>query len=540
MQAEAIFNEAAEAYAATEYSTAAELCDQLLLKDQSAPNRAALLNLKALSLAGMGLMFAALECAEKAVETQNDHALLWHHCARLRLELGRDEQAEDAARTACRLEPDNLSYRYHLAVVFMRRNDIEKSVAAAMDCLHQDPSFAEAGILLSEIALASGNLEQAIAHLQGVVGHNPGHERGWGLLADLQSDQERKEIIRQALERIHASDAIPEAVATAGFALANMDRRDGHFALAFAQCESANQLTAKTNTFDIDDWQKRMKQIIDSPQAYPVRQDPSSSRAARMAGENLLFIVGMPRSGTSLTEQILSAHPLVRAGGENPVMEYIENELRNGSATEPEANPLEAINVTVKAKMRQRYLDSLPTVGDGVQKITDKAPRNFERLGLIFQLFPRARVLWCTRHPLDIILSCYFQDFGASQGFSTSLLDCAKVYAGQVRLMRHWMKTHRQSIDIIDYAMLVQNLEASARGMADFAGLDFHPAMVEPHRNPRPIRTASYRQVKRPVYTSSLNNWRHYPDELADVRAWLEREGLLDHLGRSRTSSFVD
>jgi hypothetical protein len=183
--------------------------------------------------------------------------------------------------------------------------------------------------------------------------------------------------------------------------------------------------------------------------------------------------------------------------------------------------------------MRRAYLDSLPTRADDHGRVVDKSPRNFERLGLIFRLFPAARVLWCLRHPLDTIISCYFQDFRGGQRFSSNLEQCAWVYVEHIHLLRHWMRHFRNSIEVVDYSVLVQNLEGTAREMSDFIGVEFHPAMLQPQLNTRNVRTASSQQLRQPVYTTSLNHWRHYRKELADILALLQQQGLLDRQGRS-------
>jgi len=535
MDASRLFQQAAEACAGKDFATAVAICNQLLPNTVEETNRAALLNLISICQAGQGLMFDALDSAWQAVEIQPVNALLQHHLARLSIETGRMEAAEAAAQRACELETRNVSYRYHLAVVLLRKGELDQARLMAEECIRQDEDFSEARILIGEIEANLGNAAAAISSLNEVVIRNPSHERAWGWLADLDRDDANNAEIRQALESIVNSDTSHEVAATAGIALANMDRRRGKFEAAFAHCEAANRRSAQDGAFDLQAWLERVDQLMATPCDGLQTGSSSSSPDVGFKKETLLFIVGMPRSGSTLCEQILSAHPAVQAVGENPAMEYVEKSLLHRGMDAPAAGLFSPeCGEDLVATMRRHYLESLPPDNGEYQIITDKAPRNFERLGLIFSLFPTARVLWCVRHPLDTILSCYFQDFGAAQKFSTDLMESAQVYEGHVRLMHHWLNPFRASIALIDYASMVQNLEATAHKMATIAGLDFHPAMVEPHRNQRLVRTSSFSQVKRPVYTSSINNWRHYPKGLAEVRAWLESKGLLDEHGRSR------
>jgi hypothetical protein len=237
----------------------------------------------------------------------------------------------------------------------------------------------------------------------------------------------------------------------------------------------------------------------------------------------------MPRSGTSLSEQILCSHSEVLGGGELATMEYIARALAHEGI-----DPFEVGSEPGwLERMRRAYLSSLPARAADHARVIDKTPRNFERLGLILRLFPAARVLWCLRHPLDTIISCYFQDFRGGQGFSNNLEQCSGVYVEHIQLLRYWMRYFGDSIYVIDYPDLVQNPEATIHAMADFIGVEFQPAMLQPQLNTRNVRTASAQQLRQPVSTTSLNQWQHYGEELADVCALLQQQGLLDQQGRS-------
>jgi hypothetical protein len=334
--------------------------------------------------------------------------------------------------------------------------------------------------------------------------------------------------VRQALERVRAGATAVEDAATASFALADIVRRAGKYPLAFAYYREANERLAAAHPFAMDCWEQEVEKTIAASRAW-LEAGNCPAADASAGGEKLVFIVGMPRSGTSLCEQIISAHPGVPGAGELASMEHIEKALQQ-TGSDPYAVEAEPAWID---QMREAYLESLPAGFANHSRVTDKTPRNFERLGLIFRLFPAARVLWCVRHPLDTILSCYFQDFGAGQKFSQRLDHCARMYAAQVRLMRHWKHYFGRSIHAVDYSSLVRDLQSNVRAMADFLDVEFDPAMLQPHRNPRMVRTASAAQVKRPVYTTSLNNWRHYRQELSQVCAMLQQHGLLDAQGRA-------
>jgi len=529
MEAETLYLQAGKAYRNGDFDAALQACESLLALGLAPALSPAVLNLKALSLAGKGQLFAAAGCIDLALESKSDDALLQHHAARISLGLGRWRAARQAAEKACQLAPGHAGYRYHLARICLYANRMQEAEKLARQCVDADANTFEAWILLSELAAQRGDTLLAAECIKEIIRRDPGHARAWALLAETMPDDTEPGSVQLALEQIRTRNGSYESAAVAGFALADLARRAGDHARAFTLYREANERLAAAGPFAMDHWEQSLERTIAASRAWLQNSGHRQTGTVDDCGEKLVFIVGMPRSGTSLCEQIISAHPAVLGAGELTMMEHIEKALpqmdSETAAAAPDAAWLE--------QMRHAYLEGLPPEAASHMRITDKTPRNFERLGLVFALFPRARVLWCVRHPLDTIISCYFHDFGDGQRFSNRLDHCARMYIGQVRLMRHWMRYFGDSIDIVDYSGLVQNLAAAATEMADFLGLEFHRAMLQPHLNRRPVWTASSAQVRRPVYTSSLDNWRHYRQELSEVCSMLQQHDLLDGQGRS-------
>ena len=153
---------------------------------------------------------------------------------------------------------------------------------------------------------------------------------------------------------------------------------------------------------------------------------------------------------------------------------------------------------------------------------------NFERIGLIHRIFPAARFVYCKRHPLDTILSCYFQDFQAGLNFASDLEVITRVYIHHARLMEHWSTRIPERIHSVDYESLVSNLETVARAMTEFLNCDFDQAMLKPHQQQRIVTTASNLQVRKPIYTTSINNWKNYRSQLDGVIRLLQEHSVLD------------
>lgn len=226
-----------------------------------------------------------------------------------------------------------------------------------------------------------------------------------------------------------------------------------------------------------------------------------------------VFIVGMPRSGTSLVEQILASHADIAGGGEL-VLVGEEAARLSMSADYLERRPDEA---TLR-QFAERYIDRLSQIGPGKRYVTDKNPTNFLHLGLIAMALPNARIIHCRRDSRDVTLSCYFQNFvGPGQAFSYDLENLAHFHDAYLRIMAHWRRVLPLRIAEIDYETLVADQEAETRRLLTFLELDWDPACLDFHRNRRPVVTASHTQVRQPVHAGSVGRWRNYASEMGFV-----------------------
>ena len=223
-----------------------------------------------------------------------------------------------------------------------------------------------------------------------------------------------------------------------------------------------------------------------------------------------VFIVGMPRSGTSLVEQILSSHADVAGGGELALVGEEAAHL-SMAADYPRRRP----DAAALQRFAGRYLGHLDGIGPGKRHVTDKKPTNFLHLGLIALAFPNARVIHCRRDRRDVELSCYFQNFvGPGQAFSYDLESLAHFHEAYLRIMAHWRGVLPLRMTEIDYEALVADQETETRRLLAFLELGWDPACLDFHRNRRPVVTASHAQVRRPIYRGSVGRWRNYAHEL--------------------------
>jgi len=239
-----------------------------------------------------------------------------------------------------------------------------------------------------------------------------------------------------------------------------------------------------------------------------------------------VFVVGMPRSGTTLVEQIIAAHPGAVGCGELPDIALMAQRLPQRLAAEQRwpAHPA-AIEREVLREEAGRYLALLERkAGPGVARAVDKAPLNFFHVGLIAALFPQARVVWCRRDPRDVALSIFSENFALQAQYATDLADIGYFHRIHERLMRHWQASNALPIIEIDYARLVQDFEGTTRQLIEFLGLPWDPACLDFHASARAVQTPSRWQVRQPIYTGSLGRWRKYAAWLSPLLAELADE----------------
>jgi tetratricopeptide (TPR) repeat protein len=227
--------------------------------------------------------------------------------------------------------------------------------------------------------------------------------------------------------------------------------------------------------------------------------------------ETPVLVIGMPRSGTTLVEQVLSSHALIAGAGELGF--WVDEARRIGPGS------VSSIDATEARRLANDYLAVLRRVSPTAARVTDKMPFNFQHVGLIRHAFPKARFIHCRRNPLDTCLSIYFTNFDRMRGFVADRGDLVFFYKQYLGVMEHWRATLPPDCFIeVDYDAMVGDPEPQARRLIEFCGLDWDPACLRPQENRRSVDTASLWQVRQPIYRTSLERWRRYEPWLGSLR----------------------
>lgn len=302
------------------------------------------------------------------------------------------------------------------------------------------------------------------------------------------------------------------------FALGKLYDKLGRYDDAFRNYKAGNEST--NIPYDIDKHIERTDDLITHFSKQNIDKLPKSSIDTSLP----VFILGMPRSGTSLTEQILSSHPDVDGAGElNDINDIIAKLAKVLDSQTPYPQCIEKLSTEVMDNLASEYLNKLKNIGSGgVRHITDKMPHNFLNIGLISLLFPQARIIHCTRDPRDTCLSVFFQSFGWLHPYGTKLEWLGSYYRQYIRLMEHWKSASNIEIHTVSYEDMVNDQEATTRSMLDYCNLEWNDACLNFHKSKRHIATASYDQVKQKLYKKSQARWKNYESHI---------QPLIDNLG---------
>jgi len=507
---------AKQAYARGQYASAVKICDQLAA---SLAKRDDLLNIKALSLLALGRVEAAEITIRQALKLNPRVAGMHLNAAGIYKALSLNKQVKRHVMEAVRLAPREARVLYQAALLLRDVGDYSQALRVIDRCVQMQPDFSHGWYLKGSILVDQGETKSALTALETSLELDPSNVRALSTLVSLRGDSTADVKTMERLRHIQSSGAAPKDRASAKFALAGMHDRDSQYEEAFTLYLEANAMVSAAQPFNPDAWEEAVADVLRASTVPGALKNSAGN-----SGDQLVFIIGMPRSGTTLCEQVLSAHPAVLACGELAAMAQIDSGFRR-RGLDPYQTDLAAKEIERAANL---YISVLPKDQHKYQCVMDKAPMNFERVGLIHRLFPKAQFIYCTRHPLDTILSCFMQDFQAGLIFASSLEHITRVYIAHTQLMRHWMSLIPGLIHSVNYEQYIANQEAETQRMADFLKLDFEQNMLNPHLQQRPVTTASNLQVRQAVYASSVGRWKNYQSQLSEVIALLQQADLLD------------
>ena len=438
-------------------------------------------------------------------------------------------EAEQCYREALRLEPDYTEVHNNLGNALRELDRIPEAEACYHRALTIKPDYVEAQNNLGIALKAAGRLDEARQAMEDAIGMNPDFlEAHFGIatLKTYRDNDPHIALIEKQLATVH--ELKPEAQIRFWFAIGKMYEDLGRFDESFSSYEKGNRL--KFNSLNWDetkeaDFVNRIKTTFSKE--FFARPDVLANRTAHLATSKRtpIFILGMPRSGTSLLEQILSTHPGVYGAGELPTMvDVIAQAMPSGEFQDfPEA--LADFSPVQWQQLGASYLNKVWELAPDAMYITDKMPANFLYIGLIHLMFPNAKIIHAMRDPMDSGFSCFSRLFNKNNiAFSYDLTALGLYIQRYIDLMAHWHAVLPAGT-ILDsqYEVMVEDTETQARRVLDYIGLPWDEQCLDFHKNKRRVKTASQAQVQKPIYKSSVARWKHYAHHLGVLEGLVNR-----------------
>jgi tetratricopeptide (TPR) repeat protein len=418
-------------------------------------------------------------------------------------------------------EPANPGYRNLKAVVLCRTGDYDAAIELYDGILSEYPQQPKIWLSYGHALKTAGLQERAIAAYRRAIAIDSGFGEAWWSLANLKTvrfDDADVAIMGTQLQR---GELAAEHRFHLEFALGKAREDDGDYAQSFRHYRQGNALRREQVPYDADDTSVRMRR---SRETY-TREFFEQRREHGSTAADPIFIVGLPRAGSTLIEQILSSHSLVEGTMELPEVISIARMLRkqgDPEHTTPYHSVLATLDADAVRALGERYLDNTRIHRkSGAPFFIDKMPNNFAHIGLIQLALPNARIVDARRHPLACCFSGFKQHFARGQNFSYDLDDLGRYYHDYVRLMAHFDDVLPGRIHRVFYERMVEDTETEVRRLLDYCGLPFEPGCLRFFENERPVRTASSEQVRMPIYREGIDHWRHFEPWLGPLKAAL-------------------
>jgi Flp pilus assembly protein TadD len=464
------------------------------------PSHADSVNNLGAALLELGQIRDAEQCFCQAIAMKPGNPDAYVNLGALQAGIGDLAGSEDSLRQALKLKPNNLDARVNLGMTLVLRGRLRDARACFAKVLKAAPRNVEALHGMGQLAYLEGRFAEAETAFKRVLELDRDRPITWAALTAVREMTAADDDWFEGAQRILAGHINRMDEAYLRFAMGKYCDDVGDFEEAFRNYQRGNELRkAASHGYDR---KERTHLIEDLIRGYS-KEAISKNQGAGSSSMKPVFVVGMPRSGTSLAEQIIASHPAAHGAGELSFWETLvlsNRDARQGILSQP-----------TREKIAAEYLHLLEGRSADALRIVDKTPVNSDFLGVIYSVFPNARVIYMQRDPVDTCLSCYFQQFLIGLSFTLDLSDLAHYYRGHRRLMAHWREVLPPGFILdVPYEALVADQEIWSRKMLDFIGLEWDDRCLDFHKDTRQVVTASAWQVRQRIYKTSVARWRNY------------------------------
>jgi tetratricopeptide (TPR) repeat protein len=467
----------------------------------------------------------ACELVGRAVALTPDRAEYHAQYARCLAVLKNEGEALAAVDRALALEPRNALTLDTIGVVLSRLAAHERAVEVFRRAVVAAPGNPSFQYNLASSLRFLGRFDEAERAYEAAIGVAPRFFRAHSAVAELRKQTPERNHIARLLAALETAGSDADGALHLRHALAKEYEDIGDFGAAFAHLSAGKAAKRRELRYSIDDdralFAKVQSLFDDERVRRPAAGDPSAEP---------IFVVGMPRTGTTLVERILSSHSTVLSAGELQNFGLCLKRLAGTPSNRVlDERTLEAGMRVDAVSLGARYIESTRPLTGKTAHFVDKMPLNFFYIGFIHLALPSAKIICLRRHPLDTCLSNFRQMFALGfsyYNYAYDLADIGRYYAMFDRLIAHWTRVLPGKILQVQYEELVRDQEAQTRRMLDFCGLGWEERCLDFHDNAAPVATASAVQVRKRMYSTSIDRWRHYADSLQPLMRQLEADGI--------------
>jgi tetratricopeptide (TPR) repeat protein len=457
---------------------------------------------------------------QKAISLAPDYLAALLDLGRLRKEQDRYAEALDCFDRVLAIDADNVQAHFLRGGTLAAAAFTEDAIEAYQHCLRLTPDHLGALLGLGHVLKAVGRYQAAVDSYQACITQRPDLGESYWSLANLKTYRFDSSAIGEMERQLRDAELSVQSEVNFLFALAKAYEDRGEFEHAWSYYQRGNRRQRQEVNYD------------------PVQTETTNDRLIAVFSHEFLrshsgfghpdpapiFVVGLPRSGSTLLEQILASHSEVEGTSELPYIARLTNWLsrnRAGGINYPES--VRELAETDFAALGEEYLEYARLHRrSGAPRFIDKMPNNFPNVGLMALLLPNAKIIDARRHPVDACLSCYRQLFAKGQAFTYDLGEIGEYYLQYQRMMDHWAQVLPGRVLTVQYEQVVNDFESQVRRLLEFCGLDWQPECLRFYASDRAVRTPSSEQVRQPIYDRSVGHWRHYEQHLGELLAVLE------------------
>ena len=475
------------------------------------PGNVDFLNNLGTALRDVGQVKAAAEQFRKAVALKPDHGAARDNLGTVEKQLGRFEAAEAVFRGTIGRNPFHTRARLGLADTLQEAGRIDKALAAFGEALTIRPKDAELLHGMGVALMEKGDLAGAADHFRRALAIDPSQAKSWQMLSQVKPQRERDEELA-AMEAVHGrapAGSLARMQLSYGLGKAHDDLKD--YGRAFDFFLEGNAIRRKDIAYD----GVKTRAEFEAMKATFTAEFFDKHRPSDISDDTPIFVVGMPRSGTTLIEQIIASHPQVYGAGELTILKTAVGkgfplDMKGGFPAGIAAMPDKAF-----AEAGQDYLAMLHTRYPDWRHVTDKMPGNFMLIGFLHLMLPKAKIVHCARNAVATCLSIFKTNFrGDGHLYSYDLEELADFHNLYTDMMRHWQAVLPGVVHDVRYEDFVADQEGQTRALIDWLGLPWNDAVLAFHKADRQVRTASAAQVRQPMYKGSVDLWTRYGDKL--------------------------